>query len=106
MRLLIMFVNCIALMYCRNYLCNVSYVASFQEAAIYLNEGIRNEKFTTHPSTKYTYYGYLILHHPLYYTMFPLVGILLLLLTLFEEPTFVTIPPKVNVYNCLLHVQL
>ncbi|XP_065892312.1 two pore calcium channel protein 1-like isoform X2 [Dysidea avara] len=70
--------------------------SNYQEAAIYLNEGIYNEKFNTHPSTMYRYYGYLILHHRLYYTIFPLVAVSLLLLTLFEEPTFVEISPKVT----------
>ena len=67
-----------------------------QEAAIYLNEGIENDKYTTHPSSLYSYYGYIIIHHWAYYFFIPFVALLLLLLTIVEQPTFVHIPLKVS----------
>ena len=68
-----------------------------QEAAIYLHEGIKNEKFVNHPSSLYSYYGYIIIHHQAYYFFIPFIALLLLLLTLVEQPTFVDIPLKVTV---------
>ena len=68
-----------------------------QEAAIYLHEGIKNEKFVNHPSSLYSYYGYIIIHHKAYYLFIPFIALLLLLLTLVEQPTFVNIPLKVTV---------
>lgn len=68
----------------------------FKEAAIYLNEGIENEKFINHPSSLYSYYGYIIVHNWAYYFFIPFIAFLLLLLTFIEQPTFVHIPLKVT----------
>lgn len=63
-----------------------SWDMNYQEAAIYLQEGINNDKFFTHPKNTRALAAYLFAHNHLFYIMELLTGLLLLLLSLCEAP--------------------
>ena len=58
-----------------------------QEAALYVREGEDNHKFPYHPRGKWSRHAYTVLHHPAYYITHLIVGILLMLLALIEQPS-------------------
>lgn len=57
-----------------------------QEAAIYLEEGLDNDKFDTHPKTRKEYIAFRRCHNHIYYTIELLAPLCLMLLALIEEP--------------------
>ena len=67
-----------------------------QEAAIYLQEGVENEKLFHHPTDVKSYWAYMVIHQPAYYLSEFAVCVLLMLLALLEEPTFFDVPIQVR----------
>ncbi|XP_046944044.1 two pore channel protein 1 isoform X1 [Lynx rufus] len=59
---------------------------TYQEAAIYLQEGENNDKFFTHPKNAKALAAYLFAHNHLFYLMELSTALLLLLLSLCEAP--------------------
>ncbi|XP_077995926.1 two pore calcium channel protein 1-like [Glandiceps talaboti] len=59
---------------------------NYQEAAIYLEEGKNNERFTTHPKNQDAVPSYLIVHNVWFNLLDLLVSLLLLFLALCERP--------------------
>uniref|UniRef100_A0A7M4EI04 Two pore segment channel 1 n=1 Tax=Crocodylus porosus TaxID=8502 RepID=A0A7M4EI04_CROPO len=59
---------------------------NYQEAAIYLQEGEDNDKFSTHPENAKALAAYLFAHNHLFYLMELTTALLLLLLSLCEAP--------------------
>lgn len=69
----------------------------YQEAALYLAEGLEDEDLDNHPTNARCYRAYRVFHNPVYYITELIVCILLLLLGFIEEPTFLD-------YDILNHV--
>ena len=63
-----------------------------QEAALYVREGIDNEKFASHPNGRYSKIAFNIVHHPLFYLFDLLVTCLLLSLAIIEDPSLIPVP--------------
>lgn len=59
---------------------------NYHEAAIYLQEGLNNDKFDLHPKTKQALPLYLIVHNHYFYIMDLVASLVLLLLTFAERP--------------------
>ena len=66
-----------------------------QEAAIYLLEGVENEKLWHHPTDAKSYWAYKVIHNPVYYVTEFLTCLLLMLLAFLERPTFINVPIQV-----------
>nr|XP_033811745.1 two pore calcium channel protein 1 isoform X2 [Geotrypetes seraphini] len=68
--------------------CNLqqSWDITYQEAAIYLQEGDNNDKFFTHPKNAKALAAYLFVHNHLFYLMELMTSLLLLFLSLCEAP--------------------
>ena len=60
---------------------------NYHEAAIYLQEGNNNDKFTSHPTCLSALPTYLITHNVGFYLVDLAAALGLLILTLFEPPT-------------------
>ena len=71
-----------------------------QEAAIYLQEGVENEKLFHHPTDAKSYWAYKVIHHPAYYMSEFFVSVLLMLLALIEKPMFFDVPIQVSEFMC------
>ena len=67
-----------------------------QEAAIYLLEGVENEKLVHHPTGTISYWAYIVIHHPACYTAELVVSVLLMLLAFVESPKFFNVPNRVS----------
>ncbi|XP_052739234.1 two pore calcium channel protein 1-like isoform X5 [Bicyclus anynana] len=59
---------------------------NYHEAAIYLEEGLNNEKFDSHPSSPEELPAYLRVHNPWYHGLDLLASLVLILLAFSEEP--------------------
>ncbi|KAL0868052.1 hypothetical protein ABMA27_008699 [Loxostege sticticalis] len=59
---------------------------NYHEAAIYLEEGLNNEKFDSHPSSPEELPAYLRVHNPWYHGLDLLASLLLILLAFTEDP--------------------
>ena len=72
----------------------------WQEAAVYLEEGIDNDKFDTHPKTQEQYKAFRRCHNHVYYITEVLTPFCLMLLALVEEPAAIMgLPFGVSVSN-------
>ena len=70
-----------------------------QEAAIYLKEGVENEKLLHHPTDAKSYWAYMMIHHPAYYIIEVVVCVLLMLLAFLERPNFFDgVPIQVSLF--------
>ncbi|XP_045522599.1 two pore channel protein 1-like isoform X4 [Pieris brassicae] len=59
---------------------------NYHEAAIYLEEGLNNEKFDSHPSSPEELPAYLRVHNPWYHGLDLLASLVLILLAFTEDP--------------------
>jgi len=59
---------------------------NYHEAAIYLEEGLNNDKFDCHPTTKEAIPLYLLVHSTYFYILDLFASLLLMLLVLCEDP--------------------
>ncbi|XP_050668395.1 two pore channel protein 1-like isoform X2 [Leptidea sinapis] len=59
---------------------------NYHEAAIYLEEGLNNEKFDSHPSSPEELPAYLMVHNPWYHGLDLLASLVLILLAFTEDP--------------------
>lgn len=71
-------------------------------AAIYLQEGLFNDKFDTHPSGSAAVTAYVITHNFWFYLLDLIASTILLLLAFFEPPAVVKISTVVNFQNLLV----
>jgi two pore calcium channel protein 1 len=63
-----------------------SWELNYREAAIFLEEGINNDKLTSHPSCHEALPAYLLVHNKWYYALDFAASLLLILLTFTEKP--------------------
>ncbi|CAG9791274.1 unnamed protein product [Diatraea saccharalis] len=63
---------------------------NYHEAAIYLEEGLNNEKFDSHPSSPEELPAYLRVHNPWYHGLDLLASLVLILLAFTEDPAVPT----------------
>ena len=63
-----------------------SWELNYREAAIFLEEGINNDKLTSHPSCHEALPAYLLVHNKWYYALDFAASLLLILLTFTERP--------------------
>lgn len=66
----------------------IAWEMNYHEAAIYLQEGETFSMFSTHPKSQQSLPVYLLIHNTVYRVVNLLIAIILLLLALFEYPTF------------------
>ena len=59
---------------------------NYHEAAIYIQEGENNDKFTTHPKSQESLPAYLLAHNTLFYLLDLVAALMLLSLALIERP--------------------
>lgn len=78
-----------------------SWEMSYQEAAIYLQEGENNDKFVTHPDNAKALAAYLFVHNHLFYLMELSTALLLLLLSLCEAPAVPALRLGIYVHTTL-----
>ncbi|XP_030074545.1 two pore channel protein 1 isoform X4 [Microcaecilia unicolor] len=78
-----------------------SWDITYQEAAIYLQEGENNDKFFTHPKNAKALAAYLFVHNHLFYLMELMTSLLLLLLSLCEAPAVPTLHLDIYVHATL-----
>lgn len=70
-----------------------------QEAAIYLKEGIENERLCHHPTDSKSFWAYMAIHHPAYYITEVIVCVLLMFLAFIEKPScFPDMPVEVSIF--------
>lgn len=74
---------------------------NYQEAAIYLQEGENNDKFTTHPSSQSSLPAYLITHNKWMYILDLCASLLLLFLAVMEPPAVPFCRAPVWVSQCV-----
>ncbi|XP_067935277.1 two pore channel protein 1-like [Watersipora subatra] len=74
------------------------WMMNYQEAAIYLEEGVNNEKFDTHPKSHKALPAYLIAHHPFFHVMDLFASLLLLSLAIIERPAVQSIHVPIIVH--------
>jgi two pore calcium channel protein 1 len=60
--------------------------SEYQDAAIFLEEGLDNDKFNSHPKTKEEYVAFRRCHNKVYYTIELLPPLFLMLMALLEKP--------------------
>lgn len=65
---------------------NEHWEMNYHEAAIYLEEGLNNEKFDSHPSSPEELPAYLRVHNPWYHGLDLLASLVLILLAFTEDP--------------------
>ena len=65
---------------------NWQWERNYREAAIYLDEGLRNEKFELHPSDSRILPYYFLAHTTVYNLLQLIASLVLLLLSIFEPP--------------------
>ena len=63
-----------------------SWELNYREAAIFLEEGINNDKLTTHPQCHEALPAYLLVHNKWFYALDFAASMLLILLTFTENP--------------------
>ncbi|XP_055963219.1 two pore channel protein 1 [Sorex fumeus] len=78
-----------------------SWEMSYQEAAIYLQEGENNDKFVTHPDSAKALAAYLFVHNHHFYLMELATALLLLLLSLCEAPAVPALRLGIYVHTTL-----
>jgi two pore calcium channel protein 1 len=78
--------------------------SEYQDAAIFLEEGLDNDKFNSHPKTKEEYVAFRRCHNKVYYTIELLPPLFLMLMALLEKPA--TIRGLPIWLKCLLELLL
>lgn len=63
-----------------------SWELNYREAAIFLEEGVNNDKLTSHPHCHEALPAYLLVHNKWYYTLDLAASLLLILLAFTEKP--------------------
>ncbi|CAG0902121.1 unnamed protein product [Cyprideis torosa] len=76
---------------------------NYREAAIYLQEGENNWKFTSHPRNRSSLPWYLMVHNHWFYTINLTASLILLLLAAFEQPAFVKFKVQEDEVPIVLH---
>ena len=69
---------------------------NYHEAAIYLQEGENNDKFSSHPRSQDAIPAYLITHNTWFYMMDLFSSLLILSLALIEQPAVFQVPIGVS----------
>ena len=80
------------------YLRNQQWETNYKEAAIFLEEGENNDKFSHHPRSRDALPAYLLVHNKWFHVLDLSAALVLLVLGFFEEPTTdrLTVPPQIH----------
>jgi len=76
-----------------------SWELNYREAAIFLEEGINNDKLTSHPQCHEALPAYLVVHNKWYYLLDLVASLILILLAFTEKPA----NPLFRVLSLLVH---
>ncbi|XP_065571448.1 two pore channel protein 1-like isoform X2 [Artemia franciscana] len=81
--------------------CRKAWELNYHEAAIYLEEGINNDKFASHPKSQEALPAYLLVHNHWYYFLDFVASLILMLLALTEKPAHPVLELPIGIHGSI-----